>query len=149
MKVIILKENQKPEDLILGLGIPEGSTFEEFAIDMQQHRDNPYCTAIGLPSGLDFADPDLFFNFPRRDEHVAFVRHQIAKWYYQDDKFVKPLYLIGADTYDEIRMLSGIPNIAGIILPYNAFAGEETTLHKIQIYSGAGDIDGLMDVVGL
>jgi len=98
---------------------------------------------------LDFADPDLFYSFPNYEEHTAFVRHQIAKWYYQDEKFKKPLYLIDAETYGEIRMLSGIPNIVGIFFKHDVFTDEDTTLHKMEIYSAAGDILGLMDVVGM
>lgn len=119
MKYIRLEENQTLEDLVPGIGLVEGDTFEEFHQDLIQHNQNPYCKAIAIPADIDF---NLFskedqFVYPTIEEHRAFSRFQICLWIYHDSEYTKPLYLYDASTFDELRMLSAFPNIEAIILP--------------------------------
>ncbi len=142
MKTIIL-ENATVEDTIPGIGIPEGKTFEDYAIDLRDCHENPYCTAIGITTPLLYADEDYFTLFANREEHAAFVRFQICKWYYADPAFTpkKPLYLIGSETFEELRMLSGIPVIEAVLIERRYSEVFEKNLPYL--YAAAGDFEKL------
>jgi hypothetical protein len=94
-----------------------------------------------LPKDIQWMLPE-FFVYPTYEEHVAFTRFQLALWHYQDSTTTKPLYLDGATSYEELRLLSAVPNIEAVFLSKKDFSEDDLTL-----LAAVGDMDSIRDIV--